>query len=255
SAPAAAAPFTAIFPDGMKVALLGMNVNPAGNNQWWQPDGTPLARAPYRSGYNNVSGDFGKPYEFGVRLTGAPPGTDVSLDTSLYIFRVVSLSSWNGPTPDITAYATLFAPDEPATIRFRYGTKSWRKALSVKAQDVFTTGATVDGVSFTPGRDQKDPAGITMVNSVAADLFKQDWRLVALDAKNIVHQSMDVQSNGNMLFQTTKFRFRSLKREDVMEYQITTRPYDRWVEFRNVSTQPGVLTDVEVQTSDDAAKK
>jgi hypothetical protein len=237
----------------MKVELLGMNVNPAGNNPWWQPDGTPLARAPYRSGYNNVSGDFGKPYEFGVRLTGAPPGTDVSLDTTLYIFRV--MSSWNGPTPDVTAYATLFAPDEPATIRFRYATKSWRKALSVKAQAVFTTGATVDGVSFTPGHDPKDPAGITMVNSVAADLFKQDWRLVALDAKNIVHQPMDVQSNGNMLFQTTKFRFRSLKREDVMEYQITTRPYDRWVEFQNVSLTPGEVTDVKIQTSESPATK
>jgi hypothetical protein len=244
----ASAPFTAQFSDGMKVELLGMNVNPSGKNPWWQPDGSPLARAPYRQSNGSVYGDVGKPYEFGVRLTGEPAGSD----SSIAVFSAVS--SW-GPARGITAFAVIFPKDEPATIHLQYATQPWKKFLAVPAKDVFSTGATVDGVSFAPGTDPKDPAGITIVYSNVPAFFKGEWRLVALDGKNVVHHTTSMQTESNLLVRTCHIKFGKLKREDVSEYQIASRPYDRWVEFRNVSTQPGVLTDVEVQTSEDAAAK
>jgi len=44
------------------------------------------------------------------------------------------------------------------------------------------------------------------------------------------------------------------KGNDVLTVRLQTRPYDQWIEFRNVSLVQGTKTDVQVVTSDDSTK-
>jgi hypothetical protein len=74
-------------------------------------------------------------------------------------------------------------------------------------------------------------------------------RVTALDTNGILHESFPYsQSVGNVA--SAEGRFNGLPLSGVKEFRFEARPF-AWVEFRNVSLQPGERTQVAVQDAED----
>jgi hypothetical protein len=243
----------ATFSDGMRVELMGINVHPSSDNPWWQPNGSPLPQAPYTGPGGSVTGLFGKPFEFAIRLSGMPADTESS-----YV-GTGPVSSWlphESKGVSVRAFATTLSPDTPATIRIQFATGAWKTSVAVPAQTVLAQGVTAPGILFSNSNDPKNPGGITITAGTGAiSKNGEEWQLLAIDQNGKFRSVNSMQTNSALFTQPTVATFGKLDPKQLKEFQIRTRPFDRWVEFKNVSTTPGLQTDVHVATSADVPQK
>jgi len=87
-----------------------------------------------------------------------------------------------------------------------------------------------------------EDSGDTCIVATAQWRFRGQERIVATDLDGVTHTAPGGSvSSGDLDLMTT--RFARLKPNQVKEFQYQVRPYD-WVEFDNVSLQPGKKTDV-----------
>jgi hypothetical protein len=95
-------------------------------------------------------------------------------------------------------------------------------------------------VSFSPPTEQEGSAIVIVAHSV------KEWevRLVAVDKVGREHFSTG-QTSGGGAFEQLNGKFNQLPLSEVKEFRLLARPY-HWVEFRNVSLEPGLRTQVEI---------
>jgi hypothetical protein len=79
-------------------------------------------------------------------------------------------------------------------------------------------------------------------------------RLVAVDTDGVEHVAARHQSSGSATVTLGEY-WVDLPIASIQEWRIETRPFDQWMEFRNISLHPDQATQVEIVTSDDAKKK
>jgi hypothetical protein len=84
---------------------------------------------------------------------------------------------------------------------------------------------------------------------VAHSVKEWEARVIAVDKDGQEHPSAGGSLGGNT-FQQTTAKFDQLPLSEVQEFQFQVRPYS-WVEFRNVSLEPGRRTQVEIVDAQD----
>jgi RNA polymerase sigma factor (sigma-70 family) len=239
----------ATFHDGMRVELIGVAPSPIEGQRWWKPDGSPLPQTPYRHSSGRVSWPGYNPYEFALRLTGVQPGwnTDVHLVGG-------GSNATSYPRRDILATVVAMPANLPATINFICATGPWQTRAVIPADAVFTTGYQFNGILFATGNDPKD-SSITLSGTYSSvnALSNGDRGIVAVDLDGKVHGSGNVSTNSSIFTQTSNISFPHIRREQIKEFQIRTRPFNHTATFRNISLIPGQLTTPTVEQHETGA--
>lgn len=245
----------AVLKSGVRVELVGMNECPSRRGKpWWRPDGSPLAQAPYARMGGSVTSDepMRVAREFAVkRELTTSDGNDAAM-------RYAGKHSWSGGSPeeasgraveDMDAYATEFEKGKPATIRFEIAQGPWHET-SVSAEGSGATHNGAGGLIYGP----PIPSGNDTVRTItlSGDRSRHQIRAVAAltDGTERVAESSGGSST-EQAYQTT-FTVPDASPETIAQFRVFTRPYDAWVEFRDVATEPGMGTKSQVVTSEGA---
>jgi len=241
-------PWQATLPNGITVELVGISYHPSEGKQWWRPDGSPMREAPYDMIRPGMRGEVER--EIAVRLGGDETedlSTTWGLEPSPGWSPDDSPMRGGRPVPGMRALSTAFkAGQRSVTVRVGVAAGEW-KALARNGQP--SGGSAVVGSDYRvilPGLSGEGgrSTAVTYAFALEGDKAKMAWRLVAVDFSGGLHvasNSGDVA--GGLGLQQSRFEGLAPKR--IQELRFEVRPYD-WVEFRNVSLEPGHRTDVEV---------
>ncbi len=252
--------FEARLPSGITVELLGVSENPSKDRPWWRPDGSPLADRPYDSLKGDVT--IHQPYrdqphvvrEFAVLLHNMPSesvGTQIEFEPKRHSIEREYPKLLDNYTGDLHAAAVIFL-DRPAAgiVRFGVANGPWGTTAERNQGDTGLHMYPIDrGVVFSEPVEKADK---TVVATVAYGKVDGEKRIVAVDDKGKEYTASSMHDGfvGDIVQMTATFS--NLPLEQIKQFRFQSRPY-KWVEFRNVSLQPGQKTDVQVVLSDKAA--
>jgi RNA polymerase sigma factor (sigma-70 family) len=239
---------------GVTVEILGISDNARQNPSWWSADGTPLPRAPYARSGVWVGGAAGyRAREVAIRVTSNPSVSVVSvpLDTGSG-YATGSVNDARGRTlPGIEAVAIAVPSDSAAGLHFRFdvATGPWQTAAAL-APDVGETAD--DGATTYTIEAANDVRGEARISFSRTGLPAPHVarRIVAIDTAGREHPAYITEMSGSLLGQTGKLRA-PLPLARIREIRYESRPYNAWIELRNLSPDPGRPARVEVVTSDD----
>ena len=242
-------PFLASLPQGT-IELVAISRHPSTDQVWWKPDGSSAREGSFGVEGVSVSPNGGKAREFVIRLTGLPE--DASWP--IWEFDPATGSRATGGRPSVTGRAVAnlrqAAVQFPSTartttIKLGFGWGQWETLASeVPASLGGTRVAGRKGyswqVTFSQPTEQEGCAVIAVAHSV------KEWeaRVIAINKDGQEYPSTSGSLGGNT-FQQTTAKFDQLPLAAVKEFEFQVRPY-RWVEFRNVSLEPGRRTQVEI---------
>ncbi len=242
--------FTATFPGGGMIELIA--IRKTGTDQWWRPDGTPLAEAPYDSSEGTDRSDA---YEIALRYESLPQGSSGGMD--------VEGGNWGGTIPmwyadlqkagkpiEGVTYVIASAQEmETTTVKVHLATGDWTtdsthprssNGWNARAHGGQVIGSVICSVPYE--REGKTYATVTYS---ALERNKCNVRLIALDVNNVEHSSDypgGLWTSAGFAQITPDF---NLPLEDVAAVNLQTRPYT-WIEFKNVSLRPGKSQKVEI---------
>jgi prepilin-type processing-associated H-X9-DG protein len=247
--------FKVALPGGGTIELIG--AHKAGTDQWWRPDGSPLAEAPYDS---SEEADHTDGYEIALRYENLPKGSSGGID--------VEGGDWGGTIPmwyaelqkagkpvEGISYVVASPPQgtEMTCVRVYLATGEWKidsiYPRNGSGWNARTSGShAVGSVIYSAPYERENKTYVTATYS-AIERNKCDIRLVALDAYNVEHLSDDpggLWTSAGFAQITPDF---NLPLDDVAAFYLQTRPYTR-IEFRNVTLRPGELHKVEIVTTE-----
>ena len=249
--------FKARLPSGVTVEFLGVSDNPSLNRPWWRPDGSPLAERPYDSlGDTKSRGKDEIAREFAVRLGNLPSepeavGTSWELGLHLGLHET---SSWSRGNPmrlgtsvdDLRAmFARVPAATKTLTVRFGLAAGPWDTLLKCGQRgNMGVAPGTRSGVIFAEPIENTDK---TIVAQVSYRRGYGQERIVAVDNKGQEHTASSTHNPVAADVAQLTAVFSDLSLKEIKEFRFQSRPY-QWVEFRNVSLQPGEKADVKIGT-------
>jgi len=249
--PAAAAPqWKATLPGGVTVELVGVSHYPSEGQPWWRPDGSATAERPYDRwvGFGSVwSGEAEreKAYNrsFALRIGGLE-----SIFGRAVVHRVEPTGLSKGTTAPQSGgkdlqnmYAIAAAlPEGAETCTIRFGLAGDWTTLMEHDGKAWTRHKTQECGEVALAQAEKADGGtrIAVSHHMPDD---QDARLVAEDNQGGIHASREEKLHPSPQI----VLFDNLQPADIRYFRLEVRPF-RWVEFRNVSLEPGHKTDVEV---------
>ena len=238
--------FTATLPDGVTVELVGVCEHPSEGKQWWRPDGTHMENAPYKSMGSRLKHHEGyNDYEFVMRLTGPSdtsykwevPGGRQGSDTGAPIDKD---GNW---VSDLRVYTANQSQDKKtASVHIGVTAAKWETLATHVPKDGEETYSLKDGAIAFGVPYEKD--GKTLLPVVHN--FNRGHNTVAIRVIAITHSDEQLGSScsgsgGNILSSLT-YGF-DLPLDNIREFRFETRPYT-WIEFQNVSLQPGMKANV-----------
>ncbi|MBP7052678.1 MAG: right-handed parallel beta-helix repeat-containing protein [Phycisphaerae bacterium] len=245
--------FTRTLPNGVTVELLGVCEHPGEGKSWWRPDGDGLlAEIPYRTGRTTLApSPEDVAYKFAVRLHRVPRQGLGS------IMVIPSLGTLAGNIPSATSgrfiddlyWAEVALPrgQQECSICCVVATGAWETTARMPVEALNGQGVTIRGVTFSsPADDPETDATISVSCNIG------DWlsRVVAVTAEGRVIGIPSVQCNRppQTRIRQAIVQFPGLTLAEIEEFQFQRRPW-RWVEFENVSLQPGHKTDVRINAA------
>jgi prepilin-type processing-associated H-X9-DG protein len=244
-----------------RVALLGggtielIGVRKTGTDEWWRPDGTPLAEAPYDSSAQTNLSDA---WEFALRYENLPKDSAGGMNVEpggagghgTIPMWYASPQKAGRPVEGTTyVIASPAQKTDTVTVQVRLATGAWKTdAMNPRSSHGWNArtggGATIGGVVFSAPyeRDGKTYATVTYA---AKKPNEYDVRLTALDVNNVEHLS---DYKGGLWtgagFKQITPHF-DLPLDDIAAFNLQIRVYT-WVEFKNVSLHPGEQQKVEI---------
>jgi beta-lactamase regulating signal transducer with metallopeptidase domain/tetratricopeptide (TPR) repeat protein len=251
--------FKATLPNGVTVKLIGVCEHPSEGKQWWWPDGTALEKAPYVSRKGkpivNSNEEFNRLIEIAVGLSG----TDLQ-DVSLYC-KVLGATRTSVNGVDIEGLKSIACEVSKLTssgqVNVGVATGWWetidvRKAIiEEKIEEKVNVRNLSPGhwflennggfISWDVPLEKDGKASIKVAHSYG----EYDSRVVARDRNGNLLISSWSSGGGADAIHTTEYKF-PVKLAGIDEFQLQMRPY-QWVEFKNVSFQPSLKTDVQVE--------
>jgi len=252
--------FKVTLPNGITIELVG--VRKPETNQWWRPDGSPLAETPYDSSEGDPQHQ--NPYEFAVHFENLPEGVTGGLRIN------PSGGGWGGTIPEtmdklkphkagkpVENMAYTVVDQDPrtdtVTVRVDLATGEWKVDSTYPRSgggwNARTSGSPAVGtVSYSAPYERDNKTYVTATYS-AIERDKCDVRLVALDAYNAEHLSDypgGLWTSAGFAQITPDF---NLPLDDVAAFYLQTRPYTR-IEFRNVALRPGTRQKGEIVTTE-----
>ncbi len=242
--------FTARLSNGATVTLAGVCHWVAQEPVCWQPDGSRLEQdiRPARGG----QGPETRAYGFMVQVTG-PNAPELSWDriggAKSGIRECDVLDRRDKPVPGFRAVTTsLENAATETTLRLGVAAGPWKTVFTHNGHGTKAV-AGPEGILWSQAIEDAEGTHIIATTPWYTDRVK---RVVAVDVQGALHTDArsSIVSSGNV-GQMTAAVFQGLRRDNMREFQFQVRPYE-WVEFENVSLQPGVKTEPRVQTSSES---
>jgi hypothetical protein len=151
----------------------------------------------------------------------------------------------------------------PATLRANIATAAWKTILQCDAQGktetigqaTYIVGKATEGTGGggggRGGGNGAGPRNRTQFEFSQPSRSSDARRVIVIDSDGGAHDVIVRQIGDNGMTQNASYVV-PIPLAKVKEIQVQTRPYDQWVEFRNVCIDPKQHTDVTIVTSDDA---
>ena len=254
----AAAPegqFTITLPNGTQVELIGLSRSPSAGQPWWKPDGSLLEIPPYDQFVGGSVTSTGTPYEFAIRQSGgAMEGVTLKWGAVGHTGFAWGRGHKGGRAVDSLLAQKMILPASAntATIRLSYADGPWHSVAESQGYPSATSfGLFNSGIMWAPAVESEGGVIITLSHSQSMTNGK-DHRVVAVDADGREHVMQSMGGVGAASVMQYTMRLDGFTRAQLKAYRLQTRPF-RFFEFRNVSLQPGVKTDVQVVTPDGEA--
>jgi len=270
-------PWEVCLPNGAVVELVGFAPSPSGGEEWWAPDGQPLAERPYDRPQSDPFGgrtwDNRKAIEMAFRtfmladgLQG--PATSVSMSENMGMGSVIPLDS-NGESDwgiGIRAEGILFRADlETVDITIGTAAGEWTTIGrgTIGEDGVIRDFALDDGHGYLrlaiPRRDAPESTTVSAIMDFSLE-SAFSWRFVVVDKTGVVRPleecGMDnVTEEGQPtrrlydfgLSRSVRLRQDTASWWDQVEIRFEIRRF-HYATFQNVSLVPGKPTDVRIIT-------
>ncbi len=243
----------ASLPGGLTIEVAGVSFHPSEGQQWWAADGTPFDEVPFVTSKSSVAARNTKGREFVLRVTG-----DLSADAGIIWHALSANGQASGPVRPATGPANgrlmytaspLPLQDESATIRVGVATGPWVTLEDAQANGMIARGGirNKDGTRkgptiFGPAFESDGGTGISVTHTPV----EGQVRIVAIDKDGQTHETGDITSGSAEGMSQTTAHFAGLLKNRVKSFRLQARPF-QWIEFRNVSIEPGHKTQVQVQ--------
>ncbi|MCU0787796.1 MAG: hypothetical protein MUC91_06335 [Verrucomicrobia bacterium] len=254
----ARAPFIARLPVG-SVELVALSHYPSTNEPWWRPDGTPAGKGLFMTEASGNSTDAFRMFALVVRLLDMP--TNASAPT----WKLEPRNTWaegkafpvGGGAGGKLAMISAKQPRSATTANVRIGIASgaWETIAKAQARAIppLPQPSAHGEVAFLTPSAKDDSLRLTATHTIK----DMELRLVAVEADGTEHVGSDVDQMLSDTMGNTTVTFAGLSLNGAIqrhvEFRFQVRPY-RWVEFRNVSLEPGRTTRVEVIPASAGAK-
>ncbi|MBS0204096.1 MAG: M48 family metalloprotease [Planctomycetes bacterium] len=247
--PSAPKSYEAKLPGGVTAKLVGIGFHPSATRDWWQPDGTPLAKSPFEKLGLPAFKDAVKIEdwrEFALQFQGLPPDAEIKSQFGRSVEEVGVEDSQNGEMVKKIA-AGPFLEDKTADLILGIAAGPFCPRQQIDAAGKKSTSSEIPNeLKFLD--DQIQPIRVRSVaGSIALDLQllrplrdRVAWKFYAIDT-----HGNEVGSNESSSDETqSSFGFKlPIERLDHFEYHL--RPI-RKVRFENISLVPGEKSDVKV---------
>jgi len=186
--------------NGVTVELLGVCYNPSAGKQWWQPDGSVLAQAPYEdAGVVAKSDEKRQGYELVVRVDGPR-----NLASFWDVPSSLGTASSNAPRGKdgkhilgLRVHGFSLPRDKQSTsVRLGVAAGEWQTLVSESAEDMsihVSCGFKDGSAAFLPAYEED---GVT-VKSMVHTLREPNVRVVAVSTSGEVHAPRRVGSRGS----------------------------------------------------------
>ncbi|MFA9480006.1 M56 family metallopeptidase [Phycisphaerales bacterium AB-hyl4] len=239
-------PYRATFIDDVHVELVGVaqNFRPD-DGEWWSPDGQRLDDAPYDELGTWSNED--RPYEIAVKISNpdldlvarGPAGTSVT--------EVRAPGARSDQYPTTRGFVVSRIDDDTQAIDLQLGLAhgDWREVVHWTL-DWTAVGTTVLNTTEPVVVTSPEQRGDAVVIDVSHAIMDRAVRLVSTDNAGNQHIASPQRRGRGGDVQSLRYTFDGLTLEQLDTLSVESRPY-RWVEFRNVSLQPGHETEVEVE--------
>ncbi|MFC1793694.1 M56 family metallopeptidase [Planctomycetota bacterium] len=238
---------SATLPNGVTVELLGVCEHPSEGRQWWRPNGSLMDKAPYKTTGSRLKRHEGyRDYEFVLRLTGSSgtsykwevPGGRQGSDTGAPIGKDGKHVS------DLRVYTSNQRQDKKtASVRVGLAAENWDTLATHIPNDREETYSLAEGaVAFGVPYEKDGRTLLPVVHNFNRGNHTVAIRVIAITNSDEQFGSSCSGSGGNVLSSLT-YGF-GLPLDNIREFRFETRPYT-WVEFKNVSLQPGHKTNVQ----------
>ncbi len=243
-------PFEARLPSGITVQLLGVSENPSQGRPWWRPDGSPLPQRPYDAFKGRVFADESHvAREFAVllhNLLSEPVGTRLEFRPAYSAAATGHPRLAPGYAGKLDAMAVSLPAQATVTVRFGVADGPWTTVRESNGN----TGA-VGTNKLSTVFSQAVEMGGSVAISVSHNINGPESRVIAIGKDGREYTASSVSGGGAGDFHQIMVAFSELSLRDVEKFCLQTRPY-QWVEFRNVSLEPGKKTDVQIVASPEA---
>ncbi|MGE5295823.1 MAG: M56 family metallopeptidase [Solirubrobacterales bacterium] len=248
--------FKVTLPCGATIELVGMRRT--GANQWWRPDGSPLAESPYDC---NEWTDHPDKYEIALRYENLPKDSSGEID--------MEYGNWGGSIPmwyakirkagrpvDNISYiiASPSQGTETTSVRVYLAMGSWTTDTTywrpsngwdtqIDPSPLFGT------LVFSVPYNQDGTTFATAVYPASAAHGQKDVRLTAWDITNTEHPPKFMNGSWSCTgFASSRAEF-DLPVNDIVGFSVQMRPYTQ-IEFKNVALRSGELRKVEIVTTE-----
>ncbi|MBN2131669.1 MAG: redoxin domain-containing protein [Sedimentisphaerales bacterium] len=247
--------FAATLPNGVRVELVGVSFHSLGKrsepSQWWRPDGAMLTQEPYRSPHQYTTCNYDEyGCEFALRIHG-PNDYSCAAFHSLGQSNVtpgIPGDAGKQPLPELRSFVCNFKKTLLSdTIRVGICTAPWQRVdqWSEEWQKSEPEEITVDSdkaLVFTWPRKDKRGAVVVEITHRYVD---EATHLLMYDREGNVRAGQGSRHGQGQGIEKRIYWHWNVALEDIDRFEFEKRSY-QWVEFRNVSLQPGRKTDVEV---------
>jgi hypothetical protein len=243
---------------GVSIQIESIALNPSNGRAGWRADGSMLPRALYArlSGQTEVA-DEERRREVAVRVSRAAgaDGAPVSVRWSIR-----GTSGFGGGAPkdergrtvpgvEVVVFPVPAKLGDAVTLHADVAAGEWRTRFSAGLG-----GATVTDeqrtFQFGPVYDLADgKTVVTFVRTLGAGDENDAMRVVVVDRAGQVRNAQIRQLTTAGKLATAEYNV-PVARKDLEEMQFQTRPYDQWLEIRNVCVDPAKPTKVETASSD-----
>jgi RNA polymerase sigma factor (sigma-70 family) len=245
---------------GVSIELLGINYSPEDGKPWWAADGSRLAAPPPMQGLMNAS--FGGGGNVDVIQIIARINDKVANDPAPATVNwsvqgnpgVIAFPGWASRGGAIQRHLFPLPNTNPATVRADVATGAWKVAIqsgpegkSVQIGDeTCTFGAASDAGPGGPGGG----GARTRFTFTQNQSPKDARQVIVIDTAGKPHTVTAQGIGSNGATQHIDYIVR-LPLQRVKEIQLQTRPYDQWMEIRDVCFDPAHPTQIKIVTSDD----
>jgi RNA polymerase sigma factor (sigma-70 family) len=241
--------------NGVSVEIVGINEFPSTGKQWWAADGKP-APAPYTSmrvQIQPLSGYLRR--EVAVKINHSVQGLSdpATVQWNMENSRGAASSNIEGARDDSIDAEVYLLPDLPAGGAFRAEVAAgpWQTLCTAPGGGQASIGNILGSFLFSRTFALDGQTHIVVGRmSVWASGNPLDMRLLAVDRaghQTPARESSGVSTTGGALAEFTV----RMPAASIKQWQLQTRPFNQWIEIRNISLHRGQPTSVEIVTSDD----